>query len=117
MSRIRVGDRNETDGIVHPAIKILQKMPGVLALRLNSGKARGLNGGFIELCPKGTADIFACADGQCFFFEAKKPGEKLSHEQRKFSDRAVDSGARYFVITEPRQPAETIALWRQGKLE
>lgn len=111
-SEVRVDLRSETAGIVSPAVELLNKLPGVLAIRLNSGVLQR-NGRYIRLAPKGTADIFAVADGQAFFFEAKRAGEKQSAEQEKFSIRAVDSGAKYFVITAARQAAEEIAIWRQ----
>ena len=50
-------------------------------LRLNSGKARGLNGGMMHLCPPGTPDRFCIYRGLPVFIEVKKPGEKPSAEQ------------------------------------
>lgn len=105
-------DRSETSGIVNPAVEILNKMPGVWAMRVNSGGYRGRMRG----APAGTADIFCCADGQTFFFEAKKSDkEKLSEPQKKFSDLALRAGARFFVIYNKLHPKEIIDEWRSEK--
>lgn len=103
---------SETTSIVTPAVELLNKVPGVWAMRVNSG-GRKVGKYFIHFAPEGTADIFCVADGQAFFFEAKLPGERLSEEQQKFSERARRAGAAYFVVTDRVQPLREIEQWRE----
>ena len=53
---------SETSKITTPIVNALTKA-GYFAMRLNSGKVR-VRGGYIQLCPKGTADILVCPANQ-----------------------------------------------------
>lgn len=103
---------SETTSIVTPAVELLNKMPGVWAMRVNSG-GRKVGRNFIHFAPKGTADIFCVADGQAFFFEAKLPGERLTEAQQKFAEVARKAGAAYFVVTSRIEPLREIERFRE----
>ena len=67
---------SETSDIVGPTMKALAKIPGVYALRLQSGRR-----GRVQMCPAGTPDILVITRGKAAFLEAKLPGEKFSEPQ------------------------------------
>ncbi len=76
----------------------LAHRPDVVHLfRVQCGAAQGLNGGFMELAPKGTADLCGWARGRFLAVEVKLPGEHLKPEQRDFLRLVVASGGWAFV--------------------
>lgn len=70
---------SEQSDITSPLLKALRKLPGVWAMRVHSGSARG---GKQHLAPDGTPDIFALIKGRPVFFECKVAHEQMSPDQQ-----------------------------------
>ena len=92
--------------------------------RLNCGKIRTDNGGWLTLCKTGTPDRFCILRGQIIFIEVKMFGKKAATEQRAKHDELCGHGAIVLVcdsfdcfvgkFTAIRAAIETIV--RKGEL-
>ena len=94
---------SETSTIVTPIVKALTKA-GYLTLRLNSGKVR-VRGGFMTLCPVGTADVVVFPANQPpLWVECKQPGlgkvkNPTVEAQQAFAERVLSLGHRHIQTT------------------
>lgn len=66
--------------------------------RLNSGLARGVQGGWVHLCRTGTPDRMVLLGGTVVFFEVKKPGEEPTKEQLEQHELLRAQGAHVYVV-------------------
>ena len=68
-------------------------------IRVQSGNALGLHGGFMRLAPEGTADLLGWAYGAGKFVavEVKLPGNDPTPEQREFLREVHAAGGWAFV--------------------
>lgn len=68
-------------------------------IRVQSGNALGLHGGFMRLAPEGTADLLGWAFGPGKFVavEVKLPGNDPTPEQREFLREVHAAGGWAFV--------------------
>lgn len=78
----------------------LKKIAGrALVLRLNSGRVK-VRGGFMHLCPEGTADYLVC-DPQPHWIELKAPGQTTlkarAEKQAEFAAKVQALGHRHAV--------------------
>lgn len=103
----------ETRDIVGPTLRALNRIPGVICLRLQAGTVRA-RGGFVRGNAAGTPDLLAIVRGSAIFMEAKMPrmhGERggvLSKEQHAFIRRAYGAEADWLVITSPKDAIDVV---------
>ena len=74
--------------------------PMAKAIRMNSGKVQTIHKRWVQMAPKGTADILACYRGKMLWIEVKAPG-KLSGETQAQKDTGqdwADVGAYYYCV-------------------
>jgi len=89
---------SETSEIVGPAIKALNAIPGVVAYRVFTGKAK-VRGGYVNGAPEGFPDIGVVIRGRPIYLEAKlEAGGITSLEQLKMHDRLRRAGAEVHLI-------------------
>lgn len=87
----------ETQDITRPIVDALTQL-GIYCLRLNSGKVR-VRGGWMTLCPEGTADIVIFPRGRMpVWVETKTKTGKLRTAQVVFADKIIDLGHSYWTI-------------------
>ncbi len=86
------------------------KKTGKVFLRLNSGMVK-VRGGFMQLCPEGTADyLVLCPDLR--FIELKAPGaatkKKRAELQAAFAERVIALGHKHIQATSLEQVIEFV---------
>lgn len=86
---------SEQDSVTSPLLKALNRIPGVWAMRIHSGRARG---GRQHLAPVGTPDILAIVRGRPLFFECKTELGKASPAQMEQARRIGHAGACTYVV-------------------
>ena len=87
----------ETQDITRPIVDALTQL-GIYCLRLNSGKVQ-VRGGWMKLCPEGTADIVIFPRGRMpVWVETKTKTGKLRTAQIAFADKMADLGHSYWTI-------------------
>lgn len=93
----------EESNIQRDGIKTLENTPGLIVLRLNSGKVP-VRGGWMQLCPAGTPDIVVFSqNGRVGWAETKRPKGKnheagyRSDEQIEFERRVRNFGHLYCI--------------------
>lgn len=69
---------------------------GYFWLRLQSGKVK-VRGGYMQLCPEGTADIVVFPANVICWIETKKVDGKQRPAQIEFEAKAKAAGHRYLV--------------------
>lgn len=85
------------EGAIKAAVMDYLKKSGRFYMRMQSGKVKVM-GGWMYLCPAGTADVLTFApDGRCMWIELKQ----LKGEQRKaqveFQEKVTAIGHSYVV--------------------
>lgn len=105
---------SETSEVVRPTIDALNRIPGVFAYRVHSGKVKVRNG-WMKLADSGFPDIACVVQGAACFFEAKKRRTKnaaivFKKDQLSTHDTLRRCGARVVVI---ESVAEAIAVVRE----
>lgn len=84
---------------------------GLIYLRLNSGIVK-VRGGFMHLCPEGTADFIVCCPDPRWI-ELKAPGQKTlktrAEKQQAFADKVMGLGHRHIQATSLDQVIEFVA--------
>jgi Holliday junction resolvase len=73
-------DSKKSESEVSKQIVDYIKASGFTVYRMNAGKAK-VNGGYIQLAPKGTPDLLANVYGFILWIEVKKKGGKATLEQ------------------------------------
>lgn len=86
---------SETTTLTGPLIKMLRQA-GVKTFRMQSGKVK-VAGGWMYLCPNGTADILCFPRGQPVWVETKLQGKDQSEDQCRFQEDMEVLGHRYIV--------------------
>ena len=71
-------------------------LSGDLVWRSNSGKVK-VRGGWMQLAPEGSPDVYALKDGLLYGIEVKKPGETQSLAQALYEREFNKHGGRYYV--------------------
>lgn len=104
----------ETHDVVRPTLDLLNGIPGVIAYRIHSGKAK-VRGGWIHLADPGTPDIGATVKGLAVFFEAKAAKGLVSEEQLEWHARARRAGAMVFVIRRPSTAVDVVRKILNGQ--
>jgi len=80
--------------------KFAEAFPELKILRLNSGLAKSLYGGYtIHLCPEGTPDLVVPSLN--LWVEMKRPGEKLKPEQLAWQTWARENNVPHVVCDAP----------------
>lgn len=74
------------------------------AIQMNALKKNGLSVGFPDL-------ILFNRIGKIGFFEVKREGEKLSENQKDWSDRFVEWGIPWAVVRSVDDAVESLAHW------
>jgi hypothetical protein len=92
--------RSETDisGEIGAFLDLLMRAGRLWHTRLNSGRVRSANGGWVHLCRKGTPDRMVIDHGKVLFFEVKKPGEVATKEQLEQHALLRAQGAEVHVV-------------------
>lgn len=91
----------ETDDVVTPSIKAINRIPGVFAWRVFAGSAR-VRGGYIHGGPEGIPDICVSVKGRVLWLEAKVRGKEPSAAQVRFAREAKRRGDSWDVIESVR---------------
>ena len=87
---------SETREVTNPLVKMLNQA-GIFAMRLNSGKVK-VKGGWMHLCPSGTADIIAFPKHKPItWVETKLEKGKQRPEQKTFQEVVESLGHRYVL--------------------
>lgn len=106
----------ETSEITTPILEALKKA-GIFAMRLNSGKVK-VRGGWMTLCPEGTADIVVYPEPQSGFYdpviwiETKQADGKHRAAQLKFKDRVMALGHQYLTMRDPKDVDKWLGDWK-----
>lgn len=100
---------SETSEVTRPVIDAINALPECFAYRVHSGKVK-VRGGWMQLAPKGTPDLFAMVRGVAVHFETKVERGRLSAEQREMHAHLRRAGARVEVV---RSVAEAMTVVRQ----
>ena len=87
---------SETSEITGPLVKKLRQM-GIFTLRLNSGKVK-VRGGWMQLCPEGTADIICWTKGRTLWLETKALKGVMRDKQKDFRDTVTALGHEYHEV-------------------
>ena len=87
---------SEQSEITGPLVKMLRQM-GIFTLRLNSGKVR-VRGGYMHLCPEGTADILCWPKGRTCWLETKASKGMMRDKQMEFRDTVTSLGHEYHAV-------------------
>jgi hypothetical protein len=91
---------SETTELTGPLVKMIRET-GTFVLRLNSGKVK-VRGGWMQLCPEGTADIVCFPKGAPVWLETKavkRDGHKAQREaQDAFRERVEQLGHKYVLV-------------------
>jgi hypothetical protein len=91
------GDSLSTsEAVVKAAVQTWLEKAGFFWLRIQSGKVR-VKRGFMQLCPKGTADIVVFHEGKTFWIEMKTAEGKQRPEQKEFQEKAIAAGHGYLL--------------------
>jgi hypothetical protein len=92
--------RSEADisGEIGTFLDLLMRAGRLWHTRLNSGRVRSANGGWVHLCRKGTPDRMVIDHGKVLFFEVKKLGEVPTADQIKQHALLRSQGAEVFVV-------------------
>jgi len=77
---------SETSDLTGPIRQALEKA-GYFVLRLNSGKVR-VRGGFMQLCPPGTADLLLCLPNRLPIWMETKAVKKDHHKEQQAAQGA-----------------------------
>lgn len=94
--------------------KALNEIPGVWALRINSGTIRK-GSRVIKLAPRGTPDVLAVCAGACIFFEAKLPGERPTLEQAAMHERLRRAGGVVHTVTTPGEAVRIVSEYLRAR--
>ena len=78
--------------IVKDQVVAYLKKAGHFHLRLQSGKVK-VRGGFMQLCPEGTADFQVCIKPQTYWIELKAP-KAVTAKARKVAQAAFGDEVR-----------------------
>jgi hypothetical protein len=84
------------ESVIQKQIKDYCRARNVICFRTNSGKVKTPSGHWIELCPKGTPDLYTLFRGYSVWIETKRPGEQPTPEQLLMHDELRRNGA--FVV-------------------
>lgn len=91
---------SESTQITSPIVAALNKA-GYFAMRLNSGRVR-VRGGFMTLCPVGTADILLCLPDRLPIWVETKAVKKDYHKEQQEAQGAfrarVEALGHTFVV-------------------
>ncbi len=92
--------RSETDisGEIGAFLDLLMRAGRLWHTRLNSGRVRSANGGWVHLCRKGTPDRMVIDHGKVLFFEVKKPGEVATADQLEQHALLRAQGAQVLTV-------------------
>lgn len=77
---------------------------GAWAYRVNAGSRGG-----VRMAPAGTPDI--CVIDPPGWLEVKRPGEKLSPDQKVWHDKARRRGIRVATVTNKEQALVLVTAW------
>ena len=101
-------------------VAVLQRTAEVRVWRQNSGKVQTVHGTWIELAPKGAADItgIVLGSGQRLEIECKSPTGKQSDEQKRWGEFIARSGGIYLLAKpgKDESPASYAARIREELL-
>lgn len=86
---------SEQSDVTSPTLAALSRLPGVWAMRVHSGSARG---GKQRLAPVGTPDLLAVIRGVAVFLECKAPKKNASPGQIEQHRRIRLAGADVVVV-------------------
>lgn len=87
---------NASEAQVKVEVQTWLEKAGYFWLRIQSGKVR-VKRGFMQLCPKGTADIVVFHKGKTFWIEMKTATGKQRPEQVTFQAKALTAGHGYLL--------------------
>ncbi len=82
---------------VQNAILQYLQVKRVFHFRNNTGATKTATGGFIKFGTPGSPDIIVVKEGIFIGIEVKRPGGKLSPNQKLFCDALIAAGGRYVV--------------------
>lgn len=90
---MKPSEQRETQ-IAAAAIKAISSMwPQLKPIRIQCGRVPVPGGGYMQLAPEGTPDyLIPMPRGRALWMEFKRPGEKPSHEQRRWHLWATKNG-------------------------
>ena len=103
--------------IIRDILDALEQL-GVEAFRAQSGRVR-VRGGWMVLCPEGTADILGYLPPAATMFgvECKTPGGRhpLTDEQQAWGERLVRAGGLYVVARTVGEALAGLGLAQPGR--
>lgn len=99
--------RSEGDisGEIGEFLDLLMRAGRLWHTRLNSGRVRSANGGWVHLCRAGTPDRMVIDHGKVLFFEVKKPGEVATVDQLEQHALLRAQGAEVYVVRSVQEVA------------
>lgn len=91
--------KHREQDLTGPVIAFLA-LADIYAFRLNAGKVQTAHGTWVQLAPKGTADVVGVLPGgRWLCVELKRKGGKVRKEQAEWLDMMRGKGALCVVIT------------------
>lgn len=86
----------ETSEVTGPLLKAIRNA-GIWVARMQSGKVK-VRGGWMYLCPNGTADILVRPSGRVVWLETKLGKYGQSADQVEFQKMVEGFGDEYYVV-------------------